>query len=62
MSKKNQPDLIRIVLSPEQQQKVRTATGREVEAIELTVQELEPRIAPNAPRLASNHNETPLTV
>ena len=62
MSKKNQTDLIRIVLSPEQQQKIRTATGREVEVIELTVQELEPRITPSAPRLASNHDETLPTV
>ena len=62
MSKKNQTDLIRIVLSPEQQQKIRTATGREVEVIELTVQELEPRITPSAPRLASNDSETLPTV
>ena len=58
MSDKNEPDPIRIELSPEQRQKVKTATGRDVTFIELTVQELEARIAP---RLAANHNESLLT-
>jgi hypothetical protein len=54
MSEKSEPGSIRIDLSPEQQEKVRTATGRDVAYIELTVQQLEARIAP---RLAANHNE-----
>jgi hypothetical protein len=58
MSEKSEPGSIRIDLSPEQQQQVRTATGREVAYIELTMQELEARIAP---RLAGNHNEMLLT-
>lgn len=49
---------VRIDLSPEQTQHLRATTGLEVAAIELTLQELEQRIAP---RLASNHNETMLT-
>jgi hypothetical protein len=40
-----------------QKSQVRDATGRDGEAIELTVEELEERIAP---RLAANHNETML--
>lgn len=51
-------EVVRIDLTPAQVQVVKAATGREVEALELTVQELEQRIAP---RLASNDNETLLT-
>jgi hypothetical protein len=54
----NEPERIRIDLSPEQQERVRTVTDQQVVAIELTVQELEARIAP---RLAANHNETLLS-
>ncbi|HTI63745.1 MAG TPA: hypothetical protein VL524_09535 [Gemmatimonadaceae bacterium] len=49
---------VRIDLSPEQTQHLRATTGLEVTAIELTLQELEQRIAP---RIATNHNETMLT-
>lgn len=49
--------LIRIDLTRQQRRQVHGATGRDGEAIELTVEELEERIAP---RLASNHNETML--
>lgn len=51
-------EVVRIDLTPTQAQVVKAATGREAEALELTVQELEQRIAP---RLASNSNETLLT-
>jgi hypothetical protein len=46
---------VRIDLTAEQKEIVKAATTRDAEALELTVQELEQRIAP---RLASNHNET----
>jgi hypothetical protein len=36
----------RIELTPEQKAKVRAATGKEADAVELTVEELEERIAP----------------
>jgi hypothetical protein len=39
-------DQIRIKLTPEQQAEVRKATGKDAEALELSVQELEDRIAP----------------
>jgi hypothetical protein len=48
---------VRISLTPDQAEQVKSATGRDAEAIELTVQELEQRIAP---RLAANSNETVL--
>lgn len=50
--------LVRLDLSPEQMQQLRAATGLDVKAIELSLEELEQRVAP---RLASNHNESPLT-
>ena len=37
---------IRIELTPEQQAKVREATGKEAAAVELSVEELEERISP----------------
>jgi hypothetical protein len=49
--------LIHLALTQAQKSQVKDATGRDGEAIELTVEELEERIAP---RLASNHNETML--
>jgi hypothetical protein len=55
MSNPTQNELIRIDLTTSQQQAVKAKTGRDAEAIELTVQELEERITP---RLAANHNET----
>jgi uncharacterized small protein (DUF1192 family) len=36
----------RMTLSPEQREQIRKATGKEAEAIELSVEELEERIAP----------------
>jgi hypothetical protein len=39
-------DIIRIDLTPEQKQQVKVATEKSADAIELTVQELEARIAP----------------
>jgi hypothetical protein len=39
-------DQIRIELTPDQKAQVRKATGKEAEAVELTVDELEDRIAP----------------
>jgi hypothetical protein len=62
MSTRNEPEsgrqLVRIDLTVEQQQMVKAATSREAEAIELTVEELEQRVAPMFTRLAGNHNET----
>ena len=40
------PTFVRISLTNEQQEQVRSATGREDEAIELSAKELEERIAP----------------
>ncbi len=40
-------DQIRIELTPDQKAQVRQATGKEAEAVELTVDELEDRIAPS---------------
>ena len=39
---------VRIALTPDQKQQIRNATGKDAEALELTVQELEQRIAPSA--------------
>lgn len=57
MSNVQENQRVRFELTPAQQETARKATGRDAEAIELTVQELEERIAP---RLATNHNETML--
>ena len=54
----NKKETVRINLTPAQVQEVKTATGRDADAIELTVEELEERIAP---RLAGNSNETLLS-
>lgn len=40
----------RIELTPEQKAKVRNATGKDAEAVELSVEELEARIAPTTVR------------
>jgi hypothetical protein len=44
----------RLTLTPEQKDQIRKATGKEAEALELSVEELEERIAPqtyaNRPR------------
>jgi len=37
----------RITLTPEQKEQVRKATGKEADAVELSVEELEERIAPS---------------
>jgi hypothetical protein len=37
----------RIELTPDQKSKVRAATGKDADAVELTVEELEERIAPS---------------
>ncbi len=42
----NEKTIVRIDLTPEQKEKVKAATDKSAEAIELTVQELEARIAP----------------
>ncbi len=39
-------DSVRIKLTPEQQTQIRNATGKDAEAVELSVEELEERIAP----------------
>jgi hypothetical protein len=44
MAAKNEP--VRLKLTPEQQNEIRKATGKNAEAIELSVEELEERIAP----------------
>jgi uncharacterized small protein (DUF1192 family) len=37
---------LRLTLTPEQKEQVRKVTGKEAEAVELSVEELEERIAP----------------
>lgn len=44
MDKRNEQ--VRINLTPEQKAQVRSATGKDAEAVELSVEELEERIAP----------------
>jgi uncharacterized small protein (DUF1192 family) len=39
-------EIFRITLTPEQKEQVRRRTGKDAEAIELSVEELEERIAP----------------
>lgn len=41
------PGNMRIKLTPEQQAQIRKATGKNAEALELSVEELEERIAPS---------------
>ena len=55
MSNQTQNEIVRIDLTTSQKEQVKAKTGQQAEAIELTVQELEQRIAP---KLAANHNET----
>jgi hypothetical protein len=43
---RNKPETFRMTLSPEQKEQVRRATGKDAEVIELSVEELEERIAP----------------
>lgn len=42
----NPKEQFRIELTPEQRSQVRNATGKDAEAVELSVEELEERIAP----------------
>jgi uncharacterized small protein (DUF1192 family) len=42
----NPKDQIRIELTPEQKASIRSATGKDAEAVEFSVDELEERIAP----------------
>ena len=62
MQNRNEKEVVRLDLTREQQEQVKRATGRDSVALELTVTELEERIAPMSVdgRLASNHNETKL--
>ena len=46
---KNAGKRISLKLSPEQQRQVQDATGKRAEALELTIDELEARIAPMGP-------------
>jgi hypothetical protein len=46
MSNPSEKDIVRIDLTSEQKEQVKHATEKNAEAIELTVQELETRIAP----------------
>lgn len=50
-----QKDQVRIQLTPEQKAMIKTATGKDAEALELSVNELEERIAPSGGGLTSGH-------
>lgn len=45
---KKEQEIVRIDLTPEQKQLVRKEVGKEGDSVELTVKELEERIAPRA--------------
>ena len=45
---KNEKEIVRIDLTPEQKQQIKKEIGKEVDAVELTAKELEERIAPVA--------------
>ena len=55
MPNQTEKEIVRIDLTSSQKEQVKAKTGHNAEAIELTVQELEERIAP---KIAGNHNET----
>jgi hypothetical protein len=55
MEPRAENEIVRIDLTPSQTLRLRATVGLEVAAIELTVKELEQRIAP---KLAANHNES----
>lgn len=44
----NDKKVVRLDLTSEQKEQVRQATGKDAQAVELSVQELEERIAPRA--------------
>jgi hypothetical protein len=46
MARKQERPVLRIELTPEQQEQVRQAIGKEVTVLELTPEELEERVAP----------------
>lgn len=48
MSENKESNVVRIDLTPEQKEQVKAATDKSVDSIELTIQELEARIAPIA--------------
>jgi uncharacterized small protein (DUF1192 family) len=50
----NPKDQFRIKLTPEQKAQVHTATGKDAEAVELSVEELEERIAPTRAKIKPN--------
>lgn len=68
MDATNAKHAVRIQLTPEQSSEIKSLIGREAEAIELSVQELEQRIVPTGTvgdglggfRLALNCNESML--
>ena len=55
----SQKNPIRIDLTPEQKAKVRDATGKDAEAVELSVEELEERIAPRKKAASRGNLERP---
>ena len=55
MPNQTEKEIVRIDLTTSQKEQVKAKTGQNAEAIELTVQELEERIAPGQ---NMNHNET----
>ena len=57
MSTQDPQEIVRIDLTQRQQEHVKERTGKSADAIVLTVEELEARIAP---KLVANHNETVL--
>jgi hypothetical protein len=50
--------IVRLQLTPEQQARIKRATGHTAETLDLTVEELEERITP---KVIGNHNEPLLT-
>ena len=46
MTKQNEKEVIRIDLTKQQKDQVKKEIGKDAEAIELTAEELEPRITP----------------
>jgi hypothetical protein len=55
MESRPEKNAVRITLTPVQREQIRVTIGRDAEAIELIVEELEERITPG---LFQNHNET----
>ena len=45
---KNEKEIVRIELTPDQKQLLKQETGKEGDTVELTVKELEERIAPRS--------------